>query len=58
MFCKLGEKWFDDYWMNYKKITITTEGGETKKITSLIDFVTYKKGDTSKIIPKNNKAQK
>ena len=22
MFSKLGEPWFDDYWMNYNKITI------------------------------------
>jgi len=25
MFSKLGEKWFDDYWMNYRKITKTNE---------------------------------
>jgi hypothetical protein len=31
MFSKLGEHWFDDYWMNYKKITITDEKNKTKK---------------------------
>jgi hypothetical protein len=58
MFSKLGEEWFDDYWMNYNKITMTTENRETKKINSLIDFVEYRNGDTSLIVPKNNKVKK
>lgn len=49
-FSKLGEKWFDDYWMNFRKITITTENGERKKICSLPEFVKYRKGDLTKII--------
>jgi len=55
MFSKLGEKWFDDYWMNFNKITITTEDGTTKKINTLKDFVEYRRGDVSLIISKNNK---
>ena len=55
MFSKLGEKWFDDYWMNYKKITVTDEKGGTSKINNLKDFVDYRKGDASLIVPKNNK---
>jgi hypothetical protein len=31
MFSKLGEHWFDDYWMNYKKITITDEKTRQKR---------------------------
>jgi hypothetical protein len=31
LFSKLGESWFDDYWMNYGKITIVNEEGKTKK---------------------------
>lgn len=50
MFSKLGEKWFDDYWMNYGKITIKGKDGKTKKISSLEEFVKYRKGDTSKIV--------
>jgi hypothetical protein len=50
MFSKLGEKWFDDYWMNYGKITIKGKDGKTKKITTLEEFVNYRKGDLSKII--------
>ena len=57
MFSKLGEKWFDDYWMNYKKITIPDGKKGTKKITSLIEFVEYRKGKTSLIVPKRNKKQ-
>ncbi|ORU93819.1 MAG: restriction endonuclease [Cycloclasticus sp. symbiont of Poecilosclerida sp. N] len=55
MFSKLGESWFDDYWMNYNKITIPDGKDGTKKITSLADFVEYRKGDISLIVPKHNK---
>ncbi len=54
MFAKLGEKWFDDYWMNYNKITVFESNGKTKKITSLEDFVLYRKGDVTKIIKKRH----
>ncbi|MDP8239190.1 MAG: type II restriction endonuclease [Candidatus Hatepunaea meridiana] len=58
MFSKLGEEWFDDYWMNYKTITISDGKGGTKKITALSDFITYRGGDRSLIVPKNNKNPK
>lgn len=51
-FSRLGEEWFDDYWMNYGKITITTSEGKTKKITNLSEFVKYRSGDASLIVPK------
>jgi len=54
MFAKLGEKWFDDYWMNYRKITIVDEKGETRKISNLKNFVKYRKGDTAFIVSKKN----
>ena len=54
MFSRLGESWFDDYWMNYNKITAFDEKGKTRKITSLKDFVEYRKGDSSLIVPKHN----
>ncbi|MFQ5628608.1 MAG: EcoRV family type II restriction endonuclease [bacterium] len=56
MFSKLGEDWFDDYWMNYRKITIPDGSGGTKKITTLEEFVKYRKGDLSLVVPKRNKA--
>lgn len=55
MFAKLGEAWFDDYWMNYNVITITDETGKTKKITNLHDFVTYRGGDPHLIVQKPKK---
>ena len=54
MFAKLGEEWFDDYWMNYGKITVRAESGGTKRITSLEEFVTYRGGDTSLIVPRSS----
>ncbi|MFZ2407379.1 MAG: EcoRV family type II restriction endonuclease [Methylobacter sp.] len=54
MFSKLGEHWFDEYWINYKKITILNEKGEAKIISTLRDFVEYKNGDLSLVINKRN----
>lgn len=54
MFSKLGEHWFDEYWMNYKKITVQDGKGGTKKISTLREFVKYKNGDVSLIIAKRN----
>ena len=54
VFSKLGEEWFDDYWINYRKI----KDSNRKLITNLLDFVMYKNGDTSLIVKKNNKGSK
>jgi hypothetical protein len=56
MFSKLGESWFDDYWMNYNKIIIPDGKGGTRKINSLTDFVRYRKGNLSLIVSKHNKS--
>lgn len=58
LFSRLGESWFDDYWMNYDKIITTDESGNTSKITSLADFVDYRGGDKSKIVPKRKRGKK
>ena len=58
MFSMLGESWFDDYWMNYQKITIPDEKGGTKKITALKDFVEYRKGNIGLIVPKSGHRRK
>ena len=52
MFSKLGEDWFDDYWMNYGKITVKDDSGETRIIRNLTDFVRYRDGDVAEIVPK------
>jgi len=54
MFSKLGEHWFDEYWINYKKITILNGKGEAKIISTLRDFVEYKNGDLSLVVNKRN----
>lgn len=54
MFSKLGESWFDDYWMNYGMITVKGLKGKTKTITKLADFVKYRKGDASLIVTMSN----
>lgn len=58
MFSRLGEHWFDDYWMNYDKISIVGSDGKTKKIRTLKEFVEYRKGDTSLVVPKARKIAK
>ena len=58
MFSQLGEERFDDYWMNFNKITVADGEGGPKKINNLMDFVRYRNGDTSKILPKNSRASK
>jgi len=45
VFKKLGEKWFDDYWMNYGKIQMTMPDGKVKKITLLKHFLEYRGKD-------------
>lgn len=55
MFSRLGEKWFDDYWINFRKIKTTTDGGDTSIISSLKEFVEYRKGDVNLIVSKRSK---
>ena len=45
VFKKLGEKWFDDYWMNYGKIQTTKSDGGEKKITLLKEFLAFRGKD-------------
>ncbi|MBN6079826.1 EcoRV family type II restriction endonuclease [Aggregatibacter actinomycetemcomitans] len=54
MFSKLGEEWFDDYWINYKKIQVKQDNHKYKIISNLKDFVLYRKGDASLIVDKTN----
>lgn len=53
MFSRLGEQWFDDYWINYGKIRTQTSSGEMKPIRNLRDFVQYRGGDETKIVPRS-----
>lgn len=52
MFSKLGERWFDDYWINYGKISRTDKNGKTALVRDLKSFVEFRGGPTEKIVPK------
>jgi Restriction endonuclease EcoRV len=54
MFSLLGEEWFDDYWINYKKITMIDAKGQSKKVSTLREFVEYRKGDVSLVVQKRS----
>ncbi|MBP7564138.1 MAG: hypothetical protein KA886_10155 [Candidatus Cloacimonetes bacterium] len=41
--------------MNYKKIKVTTDDGKMTIISTLKEFVEYRKGDVSLIVPKRNR---
>jgi len=41
VFSKLGEKWFDEYWMNYGKL-LMMKNGKPKKIDNIWDFLEFK----------------
>jgi len=58
VFKNLGEEWFDDYWMNYGKISIKDENGKVKKITSLPEFLKYRGQNIDLYNPKASKLKK
>ncbi|MBU6400985.1 MAG: restriction endonuclease [Verrucomicrobia bacterium] len=49
MFKNLGEKWFDEYWMNYGRIVLPETG---KRITRLADFLAYRGADPRRVNPR------
>lgn len=56
IFAKLGEHWFDEYWINYGSAT-TVRNGKIVKITKLKDFLEFKgRNDLVKnLVVKNTK---
>ena len=54
VFAKLGEDWFDEYWMNYG-VTKMKKGRKTVPIKRLEDFVAFKGGDKDMIVPVKKK---
>lgn len=49
VFARLGEEWFDEYWMNYG-VTTRMKKGKATPIRSIEDFLDFKRGDKSKIV--------
>lgn len=54
IFSKLGEQWFDEYWMNFG-LTTMLKNDKTILIKRLEDFMDFKGGDKSKIVPIKSK---
>lgn len=42
VFAKAGETYFNDYWANYKRLTITTTTGKSKKLSSFKEYLQYR----------------
>ncbi len=59
VFSKLGENWFDEYWINYGTATMIKDG-KTIKITNIWDFLDFKgrKDLFDKVIAKGAKRRK
>ncbi|NJM51393.1 MAG: restriction endonuclease [Sphingomonadales bacterium] len=55
IFAKLGEAWFDEYWMNHGKLKIPDNQGNFKPLGRLDQLVAYRNGDVSKIVPRRTK---
>ncbi|RME73394.1 MAG: restriction endonuclease [Chloroflexi bacterium] len=58
VFKNLGEEWFDEYWMNYRRISIRTQDGRTKLISNLPDYLKYRGMDPSLANPKAKRIRK
>ena len=54
VFAKLGEKWFDEYWMNHGQATMLREG-KSVPIRTLADFMDFKGADKKLIVPVRTK---
>ena len=57
VFAKLGEKWFDEYWMNYGMLSIKRDD-RAVPIRRLEDFVDFKGGSKELIVPIKTKRKK
>lgn len=56
VFSKLGEKWFDEYWMNHGSATMIREG-KPIPIKKLSDFMDFKGADKCRIVPVRTKTK-
>lgn len=54
VFARLGEEWFDEYWRNYG-VTTPMKKGKATPLRSLPDFLDFKRGDKSRIVPISTK---
>lgn len=57
IFAKLGEDWFDEYWMNYGMLSVKRDN-KVVPIRRLEDFVDFKGGNRELIVPIKTKRRK
>ncbi len=57
IFARLGEDWFDEYWMNYG-VTTMKKGKRAIPIKRLEDFIEFKGGNKALIVPVKTKRKK
>jgi hypothetical protein len=59
VFSKLGEEWFDEYWINYGTATMMKEG-KTVKVSSIWDYLEFKgrKDLFNKVVAKGAKRKR
>jgi hypothetical protein len=59
VFSKLGEEWFDEYWVNYGTATMIKEG-KIVKVSSIWDFLEFKgrKDLYNKVVAKGSKRKR
>jgi len=59
VFSKLGEEWFDEYWMNYGTTTMMKDG-KSVRVSSIWDFLEFKgrKDLFKKVVPKGAKRKR
>ena len=57
IFAKLGEDWFDEYWMNYGMLSVKRDN-KVVPIRRLEDFVDFKGGNRGLIVPIKTKRRK
>ncbi len=55
-FAKLGEDWFDEYWMNHGRLQIPDGKGGFNALNRLDELVSYKNGDLAQIVVRHTKA--
>jgi len=58
VFKDLGEQWFDEYWMNYRKIRVPTRDGKTKLLSKLTEYLEYRGVDPALAYPKTRRSRK
>lgn len=58
VFKNLGERWFDEYWMNYRRIRVPTKDGGTKLLSRLTEYLEYRGVDPALAYPRTRRSRK